>query len=330
MNRNWQPKDINQAFFNVEFADLSVNIGYAWKKVKDHRAVVNVDEGKVISVVTNNYHLVTNRQAYNIADHVVREMFTGASLNDFECFNVVMPQSKGSCRIDLIMPSSKESPFGDKSDPWTPFVRISNSYNKTLKLHYEIGFCRWICMNGVIFDQKGIDVSLSHSTKISEEKIIVQIRKQAGRLQSVQDMWNELKLKLNLLRKIEMTSSMALPMFCRAFNVKIDKKEIKPHKKDELREKAKLIKKLSNDYFKEMGNNAYAIFNVLTDFATYPDYAKNTYMNIHSYQKTVGRWADELITKSSNNNNFSISEFIGGTAQDNAYYMESLIENENK
>ena len=329
MGRTWKPQDINKAFFNVDLADLQVNIGYAWQKVKDYRAVVNIDEGYVISVVTNNYHLVTNRQAYDIANHVVREMFTGASINDFECFNVVMPQSKGSCRIDLIMPSSKESPFGDKSDPWTPFVRISNSYNKTLKLHYEIGFCRWICLNGVIFDQKGIDVSLSHSTKISEEKIIKQIKKQAGRLQSVQDMWNELKLKLNLLREIEMTSSMALPMFCRAFNITIDKKEIKQPKKDELRAKAKLVKKLSEDYFKEMGNNAYAIFNVLTDYATYPDYAPNTYMTIHSNQRTVGNWADELIKKSSNNN-FSMSEFIGGTAQDNAFYMESLIENENK
>ena len=90
-----------------------------------------------------------------------------------------------------------------------------------------------------------------------------------------------------------------------------------------------MTQKLSEDYFKEMGNNAYAIFNVLTDYATYPDYAPNTYTTIHSNQRTVGNWADELIKKSSNNN-FSMSEFIGGTAQDNAYYMESLIENENK
>lgn len=329
MKRNWEPKDIDKAFFDVGLKDLQVFIGKEWQKVKGYRAVVNFDDEEVISIVTNKYHLVTNLEAYNIADHVVKVLFPGASLNDFECYNLVMSQSKGSCRMDLIIPSSKESPFGDESDPWTPFVRISNSYNRKIKLHYEIGFCRWICLNGVIFNQKGIDVSLNHSTKISKDKIIDQIRQQAIELKSVRGMWNELKRKLNILREIEMTSSMALPMFCRAFNVKIDKKTIKERKKNELRAKAKLIKKLSEDYFKEMGNNAYAIFNVLTDYATYPDYAPNTYTTIHSNQRTVGNWADELIKKSSNNN-FSMSEFIGGTAQDNAYYMESLIENENK
>lgn len=39
---------------------------------------------------------------------------------------------------------------------------------------------------------------------------------------------------------------------------------------------------------------------------------------------------NELIRKTSYDNNFSMTDFIGSTAQDNAYYMESLIENENR
>ena len=215
MKRDWKPKDLKKAFFNVDLTDLQVNLGFEWKKVKDYMAVVNLDEKNVICVVSRNYHLVTNEEAYNIGDYVKKQ-------------------------------------------------------------------------------------------------------------------WEELKRKLICLRRIEMTSSMALPMFCRAFNVKIDRKSISPTTKKLLREKAKLVKKLSKDYFSEMGNNAYAIFNVLTDFATYPEYADNTSIHIHSYQKIVGRWADELIRKTSDDNNFSMTDFIGRTAQDNAYYMESLIENENR
>ena len=51
-----------------------------------------------------------------------------------------MPQSISSCRIDLIIPYSQDNPFADKKDTWTPFIRISNSYNRTLVLKYEIGF----------------------------------------------------------------------------------------------------------------------------------------------------------------------------------------------
>ena len=330
MKREWKPKDLKEAFFNVDLTELQVKLGFEWKKVKGYKAVVNLDEKNVICVVSRNYHLVTNEEAYNIGDYVVQALFEGASLKDFQCYNLVMPQSKGSCRIDMIMPQSKESPFGDMNDPWTPFVRISNSYNRKVKLHYEIGFCRWICLNGVIFDQKGIDVSLSHTKEISEKRIMEMVYSQIGEVDYVKKQWEELKRKLICLRRIEMTSSMALPMFCRAFNVKIDRKSISPTTKKLLREKAKLVKKLSKDYFSEMGNNADAIFNVLTDFATYPEYADNTSIHIHSYQKIVGRWADELIRKTSDDNNFSMTDFIGRTAQDNAYYMESLIDNENR
>lgn len=107
MKREWKPKDLKKAFFNVDLTDLQVNLGFEWKKVKDYRAVVNLDEKNVICVVSRNYHLVTNEEAYNIGDYVKKQ-------------------------------------------------------------------------------------------------------------------WEELKRKLICLRRIEMTSSMALPMFCRAFNVKID------------------------------------------------------------------------------------------------------------
>ena len=73
MKREWKPKDLKKAFFNVDLTDLQVNLGFEWKKVKDYRAVVNLDEKNVICVVSRNYHLVTNEEAYNIGDYVKKQ-----------------------------------------------------------------------------------------------------------------------------------------------------------------------------------------------------------------------------------------------------------------
>ena len=73
MKREWKPKDLKKAFFNVDLTDLQVNLGFKWKKVKDYRAVVNLDEKNVICVVSRNYHLVTNEEAYNIGDYVKKQ-----------------------------------------------------------------------------------------------------------------------------------------------------------------------------------------------------------------------------------------------------------------
>ena len=48
MKREWKPKDLKKAFFNVDLTDLQVNLGFEWKKVKDYMAVVNLDEKNVI------------------------------------------------------------------------------------------------------------------------------------------------------------------------------------------------------------------------------------------------------------------------------------------
>lgn len=73
MKREWKLKDLKKAFFNVDLTDLQVNLGFKWKKVKDYRAVVNLDEKNVICVVSRNYHLVTNEEAYNIGDYVKKQ-----------------------------------------------------------------------------------------------------------------------------------------------------------------------------------------------------------------------------------------------------------------
>jgi hypothetical protein len=60
-------------------------------------------------------------------------------------------------------PASALQPLWEK-DKRTAFLRPSNSYNRTQLLRFE-GFCRWICLNGIIFGRKSIEFSYAHTRR---------------------------------------------------------------------------------------------------------------------------------------------------------------------
>lgn len=328
MKRTWAPKNINDVLFPVEVRPvLYVDNNGHTKFIPQSKAIVDPRTSYTFAVVSRSYRLITNREAYEIADYIIRGVFPGLTLKDFVVFNIYMPRTKGSCRIDLIKPHTFENPFGDETDQWTPFVRITNSYNKTFLLKYEIGFCRWICLNGVIFGQKGVTVAFNHTeiTKKDLDEIIEKAIKQIG---NIRNLWSAFEKKLKRLKDITIPESLALAMFCKAFGIVIkDEKKLKPNQIESLGIKAKQIVRISKDYFDELGNNAYAIFNVLTDFASFPEGTTNFNNYVHSYQRKVGDWVDDLI-KEYDKEGYSHYKYIGEDAMNTAFILEALIKRE--
>ena len=85
--------------------------------------------------MTDDYELVTNKAAYEMAAEVMKKVFHTTQISDMECLNITMPKTRSFCHIDLIHKSADFSPW--EKDKWTAFLRISNSYNRVL-----IGHCR--------------------------------------------------------------------------------------------------------------------------------------------------------------------------------------------
>jgi len=323
ITRNAPKVDINNAFYGVKEEKLYYEgRNHKMKTVSGSKALIDVAEDKKIAIVSDRYRLISNREAYRLADKIVRGVFEGKTLNDFICFNIYMPSTKASCRIDLILPHNYYNPFGDMVEDWTPFVRISNSYNGTLCLKYEIGFCRWICKNGVIFDQKGLTISFTHTEILHINTFDYLIKRARLEIGEIGDVWNEFQKKLNALKNTTLPRSSALPMFCKVFNIQC--KDFSDRQKDLYGCRASQIMNASKEYFNDMGNNAYALFNVLTDYASFPA-GPNAPGNVHGYQKKIGQWADAFIA-ASKRPDFSLAKYIGNEAYDAANYLESLIQ----
>jgi hypothetical protein len=164
-------------------------------------------------VVTEEYKLVTNEAAYVMADEVMQKVFHTTQLSDMECLNITMPKSRSFCQIDLIHNTADFSPW--ERDKWTAFLRISNSYNRTRPLRFELGFCRWICLNGIIFGSKSVEFSYAHTRRGMDR-----VDRFAENIGDIRQLETALTERMHHLKRYHVPPREMLPLLCRAFDIR--------------------------------------------------------------------------------------------------------------
>lgn len=67
--------------------------------------------------------------------------------------------------------------------------------------------------------------------------------------------------------------------------------------------------------------------NVLTDFASFPEWTSNPENYVDGYQHKVGQWVDNFLAEAQKEG-FSLSKYLGDDYQNTAFYLESLVPQE--
>lgn len=304
ISTTWTPRNITEAFFPVElrplFMPAKAEVGSLfelptdefgrYQKLQRHLAVVDVERSHPFAVVTDDYELITNKKAYEIADDVMKRVFLVTELSDMACLNITMPKTRSFCHIDLIHKTADFSPW--KRDKWNAFLRITNSYNRTRQLRFEVGFCRWICLNGMIFGSKSVEFSYAHMRGCSE-----QIDRFVANISDIRKLERDLIEMLHQLKRYHVPEKEMLPLFCRVFDISVSEEDLKKKKRLlELKLMRNRIKTLTNDYFSDMGQHGYAALNVLTDYGSRPVGVFAPISSMHGLQQKAGSWIEEFIS----------------------------------
>jgi hypothetical protein len=315
----WKAKNPAEAFFPVEMRPLYMLGGDAlnnYQQLQRHFAVVDVERQHPFAVVTDDYELVTNQTAYDMAAKVMEKVFHTTRLGDMECLNITMPKSRSFCHIDLIHKTSDFSPW--EQDKWVAFLRISNSYNRTRLLRFELGFCRWICLNGIIFGRKSIEFSYAHTRRGMDR-----VDRFVENIGDIRKLETELTEKLHQLKRYHVPEKEMLPLLCRAFDIKATKDVLeRPRRVDDLRAVREQAKGLTQSYFSQMGAHAYAALNVLTDYASRPAGVIAPEASMHGLQQKAGSWMDDFIS-AIQHPGFSFDSYLADYRQ-TAELIESL------
>jgi hypothetical protein len=285
-------EDVN---FAVETRPLFVNVGSnggsRFTEVAQNRAVVRCATGQVLGVVGRDYYLLTNAEALELALTCCLSLFPGTQSSEWSISAVDAPLSGTWCAVDLQHASrSTDYPIakGLKHESYGSFVRVTNSYNTARALSFHAGFYRKVCSNGLILPQSVISFKFSHSRRDLSRQI--EFRVADPELGKLSTRFGDCLAALH-------QCSVPLASFgsmARAI-LRIPQAPSRAWGPVALQEWDALsarISALSDRYAEELGDNAYAVLNVVTDLASRPSWPRVVRRDRHSLQRLAGAWAD--------------------------------------
>lgn len=281
--------DLQQAFFAVEMRPVQAPTRQGiWRNLPRHRAVVDAERDSVLAVVAPEYRLVTNAEAWDLAQAVLARAFQHHKAADLECFALRMPASRSYCEIDFVHPEAMFVVGG--RDRWTMFVRLVNSYNRTRSLRMSFGFCRWICQNGLIAGARSVDLSVSHNADLGRVK-----EELAQRVPDIQALESQFVARMAELQACSFPPERILDLVCHVFELRVP---ADPSKKRQTAERLCALRdqalSVASAYFDELGPTAYAALNVLTDCASHPQGDARSRLLIDTMERKAGAWAQSM------------------------------------
>jgi Domain of unknown function (DUF932) len=304
---------LDDVLFPVEehsvFVGVRTKSGERRLSVPDKKAIVNTKTNRVLGVVSRGYRLVTNRQALDWAYQCCQTVFPETKSAEWEVKASDAPGTGGHCFIDLAHNSTvldfKFVPAKDRPDAFGPFIRVSNSYNGLRALAFDIGFFRKVCKNGLIVPRSIIRFKFTHSQKDIGETISFEVSQK--RLSEIKTSFNEY---FKALRDCKISRSEFEPLFCGVLKIR-KPKNMTPQSPIAAHWEAlsQGIGVLCGRYAEELGENAYAVFNAITEFASYPPQNRCVYRERHSFQRLAGDWLSKF-SQECRNPDFALSSYL--------------------
>lgn len=288
MDLNPPPRDW---FFTIEEAPVLATVtrnGEARNVTVPHKkALVAADTGHIVGIVGAGYKVFTNEQAVTLCHNFCLEAFPDTTPAEWTFVEGHGPGTRSWAAMDIHHRAHAMNLWGNEggaSETFTPFVRITNSYNGTRALRIDVGFLREHCSNGVIFEQEAATLTVPHTRQgIHSLKVA---RPFAG----MSALREEFSKTLAAVRAVAITPADATQLVRQVTGWPQLPEKPKPWESDE---QAKLDADLEtrlHGYFHELGENAYAAFNTMTDIASRPPQSPRFRRDRPTLERRAGAW----------------------------------------
>lgn len=281
--------DITEIDFPVSLEQVYLK-GSPYKELKKYKAVTGKFNGKenIFSIVSDHYTLISNIEAMKLGKQIFKEFFPASKDSKLIVFNIKFPNTRSFCNIDLISDCYTFNIWDNEA--YLPFIRITNSYNRSHTLKFEIGFSRKICDNGVIFEKNTVNLNFVHY-KNSVSDILTNI-KNDNNYEKLKKLETEFINFMKRLKEQKVEKKYFIPLTAKIFQLRFDIDSELQKKRDlEYDRMTKYVNYcdiLTKKYTDELGENAYSVFNVATAFANNDKFVKSHKYN--NYQRKAGEW----------------------------------------
>ena len=287
---------LHEIQFPVTLAPLHARLGAREIPVSEGRAVVDTRSGRVLGVVGREYRLVTHAQALDWAFACAREAFPETHPADWQVAEVDAPATGSCCFIDLRLRTStldfRGLPGDSRPEVYGPFVRVVNSYNRSRALGFDIGYLRKACSNGLVVHDALIRFRMNHHKRDIGETVHFDISQE--RLAAHRTAFQAFLVKLQ-------GCPVPAPAFCGLACAALGfaPPRCLDHARDAVRQAQwrRLLAEVEaagQRYATELGENAYAVLNTVTELASRPPDNPLVHRDRHGLQRLAGQWVGEF------------------------------------
>lgn len=281
----------DQWLFPIEeapvFAAVTVDGKIKHVRAPHKKALIASDTGSILGIVGDSYRVFTNQQAVELCQQFCRDAFPDTTPSEWIFEIGHGPKTRSWAAMDIRHCSHTMNLMGiqgGESEIYTPFARITNSYNGSRALRIDVGFMRKHCENGVIFEEQAAKVSVPHTREgIHAIKI-------ASPFKGMASLCDKFRETVNGVRAVGVTRDEARSLVRMVVGwpqLSENPKPIERADQDSL--DADLEARLHR-YLKELGENAYAAFNTMTDIAARPPVSNRFRRDRPNLERRAGAW----------------------------------------
>lgn len=233
--------------------------------------------------------MITNQDAIELGKQAFASLFESVDTAALEVFNVIRPVSRSYCHVDLIHPDFEINVW--RSEVYLPYVRVTNSYNGSRALRFDVGFVRKLCDNGIIFEKETVEFRYNHSARDLGRSM--RFEKDYAKVKRLEAQFTDY---LKRLLRIKVPPEQHLPLMAKVLDLRFALANPNPVRQKRERKRLDRFRYHASGivarYTEELGSNAYAVFNALTEFASRPGENGPSSIQVDPLQKRIGRWAN--------------------------------------
>lgn len=278
-------------FFPIEEAPVHATVtsqGVARNVTVPHKkALVAADTGHIVGIVGAGYKVFTNQQAVTLCHRFCLEAFPDTTPAEWTFVEGHGPGTRTWAAMDIHHRAHAMNLWdneGGASETFTPFVRITNSYNGSRALRIDVGFLREHCSNGVIFEQEAATLTVPHTRQgIHSLKV-------ARPFTGMSALRDEFSKTLAAVRSVGITPEQGRTLVRQVTGWPQLQEDSKSWERDEQAKLDTDLESRLSGYFQELGENAYAAFNTMTDIASRPPLSPCFRRDRPTLERRAGVW----------------------------------------
>lgn len=250
--------------FNVQKANLLAEVqdsqlyGREGCKLVDNRkALINAKTGKIMSIVSNNYKVVTNEEIFSSFCKNIEAANIDAS---GATVNIKQTSTGSRAMVDFTFPAYQVSVTGDSSPTALQFCAL-NSFDGSTRYVTKAGGLRMKCLNGQIVGNVIGAYSSLHTKALDVDFGTQVICRMLQDFNTSKEYWGQ-------MMKVGVFDNVAYGAILKFLDIK--EYEGVPARPVRNNQRFNDLVGLWHDYQREFGNTAYALYNALTHYITHP------------------------------------------------------------